>query len=75
MLAVSDLKEIAVLVFQTISGDYREPRFIDFSPGGRIPHRVIQIKLPKSVPAVPSEATFNADSLNANCDRKSLTED
>jgi hypothetical protein len=40
-LAVSDLKEIAVLVFQKISGDYRGPKFIDFSPVAGIPNWVI----------------------------------
>jgi hypothetical protein len=40
-LTVPDLKEIAVLVFQTISGDYREPRFIGFSSDAGIPHWVI----------------------------------
>jgi hypothetical protein len=37
-VTVANFQKIAVLIFQTISGDYREPRFIDFSPGARIPH-------------------------------------
>jgi len=40
-VAVSDFKEIAVLGFQTISGNYREPRLNDASSGEGKSHWVI----------------------------------
>ena len=36
------LEDIAVTIFQTISGDYREPKLIGISEGTGVPHWVIQ---------------------------------
>jgi hypothetical protein len=36
------LEDIAVLIFQKISGDYREPNLIAISEGSGVPHWVIQ---------------------------------
>jgi hypothetical protein len=41
-LTIPHLEDIAVMIFQTISGDYREPRLIAISQGSGVPHWVIQ---------------------------------
>ena len=41
-VTIPHLEDIAVLIFQSISRDYREPALIAISPGAGVPHWVIQ---------------------------------
>ena len=50
-LTIPHLEDIAVMIFRTISGDYREPKLIAISAGAGVPHWVIQDENAASVRA------------------------